>query len=407
MTMIEYFGPQGRLLVGASVGRGGEGEVFALADGSARALKIFINPDLARETKVRAMVAAGLGRSCTHVAFPQEIVRRADGSFVGFTMPLVQGCQPIHELYSPGSRRSEFPAADWPFLLRAATNLASVFDRLHAAGVVVGDINGSGVLVSRQAVVTMIDADSFQFGADHLCRVGVVEFTPPELQGRSLDGVIRTVDHDGFGLTVMIFQLLFLGRHPHGGVPRGRDVALGQAITQGAFSYSAIRRVSLAPPPATLLLTDLPLGMRVLFERAFAIGIGPRPRPSEWVAELELLEAALTPCSIDARHARPRIVGDCPWCRIERATGRPVFGVGDRVAPSPPSTGSSSIHLIVAGTLRRASAWSAEAIKPNYPKHVVGPSKKAIEHRARLDSGSLSSAYRISSQALLDAEGIL
>lgn len=403
MTTTEYFGPQGALLLGASVGRGGEGQVFALADGSGRALKVYDNPDAAREAKVCAMVTANLSQSCANVAFPQEVARYGDGSFAGFTMALVEGGQPIHELYAPASRRRAFPKADWQFLLRAAINLATVFDRIHASGAVVGDINGSGVLVSSQAVIAMIDADSFQLGADHLCRVGVAEFTPPELQRRSLDGAIRTVDHDAFGLAVLVFQLLFLGRHPHAGVPRGRDVALAQAIAQGAFAYSAIRQVSMTPPQATLLLTDLPLGVRILFERAFAIGLGPRPLPSEWETELGRLEAAFGPCSEDDRHVRPRPVGNCPWCRIEQSTGRPVFGVGERNRSKTSTEEDVPIRRIVEGTLRRAQGTSGKAVQPTYRKQEVSPSRKAVEYRAILDSTCTSSSG-VRFQSHLDAE---
>jgi DNA-binding helix-hairpin-helix protein with protein kinase domain len=78
----------------------------------------------------------------------------------------------------------------------------------------VGDINHSGFLISPEAKVKLIDADSFQVsdGAKHyFCKVGVPEYTPPELQNQPLGGVLRTSNHDAFGLAVVIFQLLFMG----------------------------------------------------------------------------------------------------------------------------------------------------------------------------------------------------
>ncbi|MEO9132311.1 MAG: hypothetical protein ABI240_14020 [Sphingomonas sp.] len=397
MTAVQYFSSAGPLLLGPSVGRGGEGEVFALADGTGRALKVYEKPDAARETKVRSMVAADLSHACPNVAFPQQIAVRRDGSFIGFTMPLVQGCQPIHELYSPVSRRRAFPASDWRFLVRAALNVARAFANVHATGAVVGDINGSGVLVSRRAVVAMIDADSFQWGTEHLCRVGVPEFTPPELQGRSLTGVTRTINHDGFGLAVMTFLLLFLGRHPHAGRPQGRDVSLTAAIMQGLFAYSAIRQVGLSAPRGTLLLNDLPLGLRTLFERAFAIGVGARPLPAEWVAELQWLEAALTPCTINHRHFRPRPTGVCPWCRVEHATGVSLFGTGESIQVFAGAAQGyvTPICRIVEGTLRRARTGSGEGLLPRYRACEIGPSEKAVEYRAVLDRAFASAVGRI------------
>src|SRR3546814_5244737 len=63
----------------------------------------------------------------------------------------------------------------------------------------------SSDLVSPTATVALIDADSFQLthnGSQYLCAVGVPEYTPPELQGRSLKSIVRTQDHDAFGLEI-------------------------------------------------------------------------------------------------------------------------------------------------------------------------------------------------------------
>jgi DNA-binding helix-hairpin-helix protein with protein kinase domain len=69
----------------------------------------------------------------------------------------------------------------------------------------------------QRATAALIDCDSFQItdGAHVFrCPVEVPEFTPPELQGSAFDSQTRTAQHDAFGLAVLIFYLLFLGRHP-------------------------------------------------------------------------------------------------------------------------------------------------------------------------------------------------
>lgn len=65
---------------------------------------------------------------------------------------------------------------DYRFLVRSAANVAVAVAKVHEAGAVVGDINHSGILVSDKATAALIDADSFQFGERHLCRVGVPEY---------------------------------------------------------------------------------------------------------------------------------------------------------------------------------------------------------------------------------------
>ena len=377
MTAV-FRGPSGILVPGPRLGRGGEGEVFALADGSPRAIKIYASPDAAREAKILSMAAARLGPLCPGVAFPDEAAYARDGSFAGFVMPLVADGHPVHELCSPGSRRREFPGADWRFLVRTALNTARVVERIHATGAVIGDLNGSGVLVSQRAVVSLIDADSFQWGEDHLCRVGVPEFTPPELHGRTLDGVVRTVQHDSFGLAVLLFQLLFLGRHPHAGVPRHRELPLVDAIVQNCFAYSRIRSVRLAPPGGTLMLTDLPLGLATLFERAFA-GVGPRPLPRDWIGELEILETEIAPCDRKEGHHRPTRRGGCPWCRIERDTGSPTFGSGASAASLPRAAAPvASAILEVRRVLSRAARETGEGVRPPAASEPAAPGDAAI-----------------------------
>lgn len=378
MTQPIYMGAGGRLVPGRRLGRGGEGEVFALEGDSPRALKIYTSPDAAREAKIRAMVSAGLAGRCPNVAFPLEAAYTVSGGFAGFVMPLVDAASPVHELCSPASRRRLFPNADWRFLVRTALNTARAFARVHDAGAVVGDVNASGVLVTKRALVALIDADSFQLGPEHLCRVGVPEFTPPELQGRSLDGVMRTTEHDGFGLAVLVFELLFNGRHPHAGISETRDIPLTDAITQNLFPYTTIRPTRLRPPPATLTLQDLPLGLATLFERAFS-GVPPRPTAAEWISELQHLERSIVPCDRRPGHYMSDVRRDCPWCRIEERSGAVAFGHGVRLRPTGIAPLPPEIAPAYARVVERARAVGGEALRPPVPSTKVTPGPKARE----------------------------
>lgn len=331
MSVSLVYTSAGPLELGKRIGRGGEGEVYAVADGSGRVVKLYLNPDAERQAKVGAMINAGLAGRCPHAAFPLAAVHNADKKFAGFAMHGFADRQPLHQLYSPGSRRKLFPAADFRFLVRSALNLARSVSKVHDAGVVIGDINHSSMLVGSDARVALIDADSMQVG-EHRCRVGVPEYTPPELQGRPLGGVVRTKAHDAFGLAVLLFQMLFLGRHPYAGVTR-REMPLAQAIATHRFAWSRIFDNGVTPPPNSLLLTDMPVHVRVAFERAF--GRDPRARPdaSAWAMALAELEQLLVPCSRDPHHHRLLDMA-CVWCRVERNGTSAIFC---RCKPSPGS----------------------------------------------------------------------
>lgn len=378
MTAPIRFGPHGPLRIGELLGRGGEGCVMALADDPTRTVKLYHAPDAAREAKVLAMVAADLRSRCPAAAFPEFAVREGDGAFAGFVMPMVADAKPVHELFSPRSRRSEFPLADWRFLVRTALNAARAFTGLHRAGAVIGDVNATGVLVSGRAVVSLIDADSFQWGPEHPCRVGMPEYTAPELQGASLDGVPRTEQHDAFALAVLIFQILFLGRHPHAGVSTRRDVALNEAIAHHAFAYTRIRTSRLTPPPNTLRLADLPLGLATMFERSFA-GFGVRPLASEWVRELETVENCISPCERVPSHQRPDPDRDCPWCRIDARSGVPSFGTQTSRSKTPQRDRHGGILETAMRAATRADRSGGEAVPPPAGEDVPGPTPAAVE----------------------------
>ncbi|GEM_PF-6333195 len=112
-------------MVGKSIGKGGEGEVFEIKGNSGLVVKIY-NPKLrsAREDKVCAMVKEGLASKTELIAYPSDIAFDKHGSFVGFLMRLVSGYRPIHELYSPKSRQTHFQKADYRFIIRSALNVA-------------------------------------------------------------------------------------------------------------------------------------------------------------------------------------------------------------------------------------------------------------------------------------------
>src|SRR6516225_4063760 len=114
-----------QVLVGNELGRGGEGIVYELAGAQHTAAKIY-HPSHAgsREQKICAMVAANWHATTKQVTFPIEPLFDPSGKFVGFTMRRVGQQTPIHNLSSPTSRKTLFPQANFPFLLRTALNIS-------------------------------------------------------------------------------------------------------------------------------------------------------------------------------------------------------------------------------------------------------------------------------------------
>jgi DNA-binding helix-hairpin-helix protein with protein kinase domain len=309
--------------LGRRIGKGGEGEVYSLQNDTSLAVKIYTTTDkLSREAKIASMVQLSLSKKTTLVAFPISLARSKDGGFIGFVMKLVSDHKPLHELYSPGPRKIHFPQADYRFLVRTANNIAKAVASVHQAGCVIGDINHSSMLISPKAMVALIDADSFQITSSterYLCKVGVPEYTPPELQGLNLGQVTRTQNHDAFGLAIVIFQLLFMGRHPFvGTVRKGEIPPLHENIKNYKYVYTDSCDVGMDQPPGTPDILDFSPLLASAFDKAFLKQhSAQRPTAQDWIHILDRLEASLVKCDENQLHFIPKEASECAWCEME------------------------------------------------------------------------------------------
>lgn len=321
---------------------GGEGAVFTLPNDKTLVAKVYHKPPTAQTVeKLTAMVRLANPHLLSLAAWPMGLLYQASTrQLAGFVMPRLKDCQSIQQLYNPVQRLTCFPKAAWSFQVRAAMNLAAAFDEVHKAGCLVGDVNQSNAQVSTQALVWLIDCDSFQVranGKPYLCEVGVAHYTPPELQGKPLRGLLRTENHDRFGLAVLIYQLLFVGRHPYAGVYCGAgDPSFEQLIAEFRFAQGpASHSWGMAPPPHTPTFADIPPDLGTLFRRAFERGseTGTRPRSTEWLSALQRLEQSIVECSADSGHKYWRGAKSCLWCRLaERGGPEYYFGVAGGIA---------------------------------------------------------------------------
>ncbi|PTL85176.1 SH3 domain-containing protein [Vitiosangium sp. GDMCC 1.1324] len=347
MSQTLLFNARGeRIALGPELGRGGEGAVYTLPRDPQRVAKVYLTaPPVEQGQKLLWMAAHAPSGVEKLAAWPHEVLHegRAGGPVRGFTMSRVNGYKPIHLLYSTASRRKEFPAADWAFLVQTALNCASVFEELHAVGHLVGDVNESNLLVSpKDATVRLIDCDSFQIRAEsrvYRCEVGVPLFTPPELQGQSFGGLERTSSNEGFSLAVLLFHLLFLGRHPFTGVFTGQgEMTPERAIREFRFAYGRnARALQMAPPAIHLPLDTLPVELTALFEQAFAPEASRTGRPgaTAWYRGLQTLARSLRTCPQEPTHKYPQHLAACPWCQMMVTRGVAFFTHPRNQAPGP------------------------------------------------------------------------
>ena len=144
---------------------------------------------------------------------------------VGFTMPRVGGeeYRPIFDYWNPKRRNSisglkgNREAID-RLLEGIITNVINTVKGIHQKGYIIWDINEKNILVGPNALINIIDCDSFQVrgykGKYYTCPVGRPDYTSPRLlselkqictdtrcshqpgQKRSYSCLIRTKDDD-------------------------------------------------------------------------------------------------------------------------------------------------------------------------------------------------------------------
>lgn len=315
--------------LGHELGRGGEGAVYETLGAPGFVAKIYLSPpDAKKQSKLAFMAQTADANLLKYAAWPQDTLHRQKGGpVVGFLMAKVTGRDPVHMVYGPKHRRQQRPNVGWDFLLYVARNTAAAFATLHSHGHVLGDVNQGNVMVGSDSQVVLIDSDSYQIRARdtvHLCEVGVSHFTPPELQGiSSFKGVTRTSNHDNFGLALLIFHLLFGGRHPYSGVPLRKGVgdALETDIKEFRYAYARdAQNRGIGAPPGSIGLSMVPDAMEAMFHQAFTESgaNSGRPTASQWVQALDAQRHHLKKCASSRTHIYPSHLSVCPWCTLEQ-----------------------------------------------------------------------------------------
>lgn len=403
--MTTIYDSRGRpIALGAQLGRGGEGAVFDVVGQPQLAAKVYHQPVHPQHAaKLAAMVRIGSDRLRNLSTWPIDALHvRPGGPIVGLAMPKLVGFRAIHRLYGPKTRLAEFPHATWPFLIHASSNLARAFAVMHEHGHVIGDVNHGNIVVSDKATVKFIDCDSFQIQDGrtmYRCDVGVSTHTPPELQGISLSTVSRSPNHDNFGLAVLIFQLLFMARHPFSGEYLGTgDMPIDRAIKEYRFAYgSAAAARQMKQPPASLPLDAASLPVASMFERAFAPAASKRTgRPSarDWVTALEDLARDVQQCGRDPSHSFPSGSLRCPWCELELRAGMHYF--------NSVVINVRQVEFSLAAAWSRIAAVASPGPAPTLPSAAsvtVQPTPTAVAsgrwRRARLGFGVIGVAVAI------------
>ena len=403
------------ICLGQELGRGGEGAVFAIDGQENLVAKIYsVSPDARKVQKLTAMAKAANSSLLGIAAWPVDLLTDNRGLVRGFVMRRVIARRDIHELYSPKSRSEAFPETDFRFLVHVGANIARAFAVVHAQGHVLGDVNHGNLLVGPDGTVMLIDCDSFQTGNEaqvFTCDVGVPLFTAPELHGRALRGLMRTANHDRFGFAVLLFHLLYMGRHPFAGRFSGQgDMPIEKAVAEYRFAYGPDRGANgMERPPGTIPLETMGTTISDLFIRTFerSGSHGGRPGAEKWIDALEKLESSLRVCSTANWHHYPSELRDCPWCVIETQTGIRLFGQRITVDRATGRIDLATLWRAIAAVPSPGADPALPSERPwRPPQGVVLPSSILKNMRKAISIG-LACTGLVACNALSKQDGVL
>jgi WD40 repeat protein/serine/threonine protein kinase len=334
MVVYDSYGKRVRL--GKEMGRGGEAVIYRVQRQDGLLAKIYVPRPRPGYGHKLAWMKANPPEEPDYsididehkaIAWPLDLLYDRRHQLVGYLMPRIRGAVILLEVFNPRLRAQSLPF-NWKYLHRTARNLTAALGALHARDYVVGDLNESNVLVTPEALVTLIDTDSFQVQAQvhgetvcYRCPVGKPEYTAPELQGRLLSEVTRKPEHDNFALGVLVFQLLLEGNHPFRSRWKraGDPPSLAEKISSGLFPHVKPPPKPVAPPPNVPPLDTLHPAVVDLVLRCFVDGHNApylRPTAMEWRAGLEEAEAALVQCR--KGHYYSSHLSKCPQCSVKR-----------------------------------------------------------------------------------------
>lgn len=324
---------------------GGEGDIFLVQGEPGLAAKVYRQVAVpVTAAKLRAMPHVASTELLQVCAWPQQLLFLQDGRGpVGFLMELITDSYSARSFCNPRERPAKFQDSSFRMTLKVCQEVVSAFALLHSHGHLVGDVNPSNLLIRQDGAVHLVDCDSFEVqsnGQMFACMVGVSSHTPPELQFADLYNVSRTTNHDLFGLAVLLFQMIHLGRHPFAGVCNEGPMSLERAIKEYRYTCGpTAQKKGMLQPAGTLSYEFMPPALARIFERAFTEpGVrGGRPIPEHWTSVLAAMESSLKQCKWDAGHQYPGHLASCPWCEVESRCGYLVHHNEDDALPLPPA----------------------------------------------------------------------
>lgn len=317
-----------------SLGKGGQGEVFAVAGRLAIKLIGAASPRKRHQLKDQLRWIRNLPE-INGLIKPKGLLREPD---LGYWMELKSDCIPISRLIKPPGR--EKPTYAWydqagglKKRMRVLTRLAGILGVLHGYGIAYSDLSDNNVLISQnplQDEVWLIDTDNLRRESHIGDGVHTKGYAAPEVLSKQ--SPVNTLS-DAHAFAVLAFKVLtgthpLIGDHVENGEPELEEQALKGLLPWIDDLTNDLNRSSHGIPREQVLSGKT----TERFHEAFTAGLtNPAKRPSvnAWFETLHLASSRILTCP-NCQHAYFSNHLNCPNCK-EKAPKYVQFSVHSKL----------------------------------------------------------------------------
>lgn len=277
--------------------KGGEGEIFPLAERQTVLVKRYFDSQLTKEKayleeKVETMRLLRNEVAGLNISWPAICVFNEHKQWIGYAMPKVEG-HTMRTLAHAMLYKKHAPNLNRRDIATMMLSWLNTIKKLHAMNVMIGDYNLSNFMWDPKTLnVGFIDCDSYQIkhrGKTYRCLVGSPDLTAPEQHGRSFKQIERTLESEYFSIAIILFMCFMLGRHPYD-IVGGEDPV--KNLQHGNFAYGKGKNGKQTIPKGDWykIWSHMSYSMKSLFVQTFTDGVyepGQRATIDQWINVLQ------------------------------------------------------------------------------------------------------------------------
>lgn len=196
----------------SKIAAGGEGIIYTTNTPYVAKIYKKENINKRKHKKIKLMLSKPI--KCEGVCYPVDVIYNSEQEFVGYLMPKAKGKELQKSIFIKPLFFKNFPNWKKRDTVELCITILKKIKYLHDRNILMGDINPSNILVSSPKEVYFVDTDSYQV-EDFPCPVGTINYTAPEIQGKSFSDFLRTMGNENFAVATLLFMIMLPGKPPY------------------------------------------------------------------------------------------------------------------------------------------------------------------------------------------------